>query len=199
MALHFERAEYQARIARVLSALEHAGLDGLLMFQQESMYYLTGYDTFGFCFFQCLYLGADGRLALLTRSADLRQARHTSIIEDVRVWTDARGASPAGQLRDMLEGLGLSGRRLGFEARSHGLTHADGRAVDALADLASDINERVENIGARRLQTVMEKLLEEVSFDAEDRQGQKLTVDAAYVDKQLASIARNTDLSRFVL
>lgn len=134
MALHFERAEYQARIARVLAALEHAGLDGLLMFQQESMYYLTGYDTFGFCFFQCLYLGADGRLALLTRSADLRQARHTSTIEDVRVWTDARGASPAGQLRDMLESLGLSGRRLGFEARSHGLTHADGRAVEAALD-----------------------------------------------------------------
>lgn len=134
MALHFERAEYQARIARALSALEHAGLDGLLMFQQESMYYLTGYDTFGFCFFQCLYLGVDGRLALLTRSADLRQARHTSTIEDVRVWTDARGASPAGQLRDMLEGLGLSGRRLGFEARSYGLTHADGRAVEAALD-----------------------------------------------------------------
>ena len=89
MALHFERAEYQARTARVLAALERADLDGLLLFQQESMYYLTGYDTFGFCFFQCLYLGADGRLALLTRSADLRQAPHTSTIEDVRVWTDA--------------------------------------------------------------------------------------------------------------
>ena len=52
---------------------------------------------------------------------------------------------------------------------------------------------------ARRLQTVMEKLLEEVSFEAEDRQGQTLVVDGAYVDKQLAAIARNTDLSRFVL
>lgn len=134
MALHFERAEYQARTARVLAAMERAGLDGLLMFQQESMYHLTGYDTFGFCFFQCLYLGADGRMALLTRSADLRQARHTSTIEDVRVWTDAQGASPAGQLRDMLADLGLAGRRLGFEARSHGLTHADGRAVEAALD-----------------------------------------------------------------
>lgn len=134
MALHFERTEYQARTARVLAALERAGLDGLLLFQQESMYYLTGYDTFGFCFFQCLYLGADGRLALLTRSADLRQARHTSTLEDVRVWTDARGASPAGQLRDMLADLGLAGRRLGIEARSHGLTHADGRAVEAALD-----------------------------------------------------------------
>jgi ATP-dependent HslUV protease ATP-binding subunit HslU len=61
------------------------------------------------------------------------------------------------------------------------------------------VNGEVENIGARRLQTVMEKLLEEVSFDAEDRAGQTLIVDGAYVDRQLASIARNTDLSRFVL
>jgi Xaa-Pro dipeptidase len=56
MALHFDRSEYKARIAKVRHALEAEGLDGLLMFQQESMYYLTGYDTFGFCFFQCLYL-----------------------------------------------------------------------------------------------------------------------------------------------
>ena len=61
------------------------------------------------------------------------------------------------------------------------------------------MNAEIENIGARRLQTVMEKLLEEVSFDAEDRRGTAVTIDAAYVDKQLASIARNTDLSRYVL
>ena len=64
MGLHFERAEYDRRIAATRAAMEAQGLDGLLMFQQESMYYLTGYDTFGFCFFQCLYLGADGKLAL---------------------------------------------------------------------------------------------------------------------------------------
>ena len=74
MALHFEPSEYQQRVAAATAAMQKANLDGLLMFQQESMYYLTGYDTFGFCFFQCLYLGADGKLALLTRSADLRQA-----------------------------------------------------------------------------------------------------------------------------
>lgn len=69
----------------------------------------------------------------------------------------------------------------------------------AIARIAADVNDSVENIGARRLQTVMEKLLEEVSFDAEDRTGQTLTVDAAYVEKQLSGIARNTDLSRYVL
>jgi ATP-dependent HslUV protease ATP-binding subunit HslU len=71
--------------------------------------------------------------------------------------------------------------------------------IKAVARIAAEVNSEIENIGARRLQTVMEKLLEEVSFDAEDRNGQTLVIDAAYVDKQLAVIARNTDLSRFVL
>ena len=74
-----------------------------------------------------------------------------------------------------------------------------GDGIRAVARIAAEVNGQVENIGARRLQTVMEKLLEEVSFDAEDRAGSSLTIDAAYVDTQLASIARNTDLSRFVL
>jgi ATP-dependent HslUV protease ATP-binding subunit HslU len=71
--------------------------------------------------------------------------------------------------------------------------------IEALARIAAEVNEAVENIGARRLQTVMEKLLEDVSFEAEDRRGETLTVDAAFVDKQLSSIARNADLSRYVL
>jgi len=71
--------------------------------------------------------------------------------------------------------------------------------IAAIARTAAQVNESVENIGARRLQTVMEKLLEEVSFDAEDRGGTTLTVDAAYVESQLKEIARNTDLSKYVL
>jgi len=96
MALHFEVSEYQQRIAATVSMLAERHLDGLLMFRQESMYYLTGYDTFGFCFFQCLYLGADGTLILLTRAPDLRQARNTSIIDDIRIWVDRDGATPCG-------------------------------------------------------------------------------------------------------
>ncbi len=61
------------------------------------------------------------------------------------------------------------------------------------------MNGQVENIGARRLQTVMEKLLEDVSFDAEERRGDRISIDAAYVETQLAEIARNTDLSKYVL
>ena len=72
-------------------------------------------------------------------------------------------------------------------------------AIDALAELASDINERVENIGARRLATVMEKLLEEISFTASDRNGETVTVDAAYVNEKVAPLASRGDLSRFIL
>jgi ATP-dependent HslUV protease ATP-binding subunit HslU len=72
-------------------------------------------------------------------------------------------------------------------------------AIDAIARIAFDVNATVENIGARRLQTVMEKLLEEVSFEAEDRKGETLTIDADYVSKQLSGIAKDTDLSKYVL
>lgn len=71
--------------------------------------------------------------------------------------------------------------------------------IRAVARIAAEVNAEIENIGARRLQTVMEKLLEQVSFEAEDRQGETLVIDKAYVELQLADIARNTDLSRFVL
>ncbi len=72
-------------------------------------------------------------------------------------------------------------------------------AVDALAELAADINDRVENIGARRLATVLEKLLEEVSFTASDRAGDHVSVDAAYVNERVAPLAHKGDLSRFIL
>jgi len=72
-------------------------------------------------------------------------------------------------------------------------------AIDALADLAAAINERVENIGARRLHTVLEKLLDEISFTAADRPGETVTVDAAYVRERVAPLAANADLSRFIL
>jgi len=72
-------------------------------------------------------------------------------------------------------------------------------AIEVLADLAAEINERVENIGARRLHTVLEKLLEEISFTAADRPGETVTVDAAYVRERVAPLAANADLSRFIL
>ena len=88
------------------------------------------------------------------------------------------------------------GALLGTEAVE---LHFTDDAIDALADLAADINDRVENIGARRLATVLEKLLEEISFSASDRGGEAVTVDAAYVHAKVSPLAAKGDLSRFIL
>ncbi len=130
MAIHFSAQEMLRRRDLLVAALAAQKLDGALLFAQESDYWLTGYDSFGFCFFQCLYVAADGRTALLTRSADLRQAEHTSNIEDIRIWRDGAGADPTLDLKAMLEDLG-AGRRLGVEYDSYGLTHFNGRRLEA--------------------------------------------------------------------
>ena len=122
MALHFTEEELKSRRDRVVAELQASGLAALLIFRQESMYYLTGYDTTGYSQFQCLYLGADGRLVLLTRSADLRQARLTSVIEDVRIWVDRAGVNPGQDLWDILEEQGCRGRKVGVELEAWCLT-----------------------------------------------------------------------------
>ena len=132
MALHFERTEYDARRDRLIIEMAEKKLDAILLFAQESMYWLTGYDTFGFCFFQCLVVKADGSMVLLTRSADLRQARATSIIENIVLWTDREGANPALDLRNLLNDLDLLGARIGVEYDTHGLTAYNGRRLDDL-------------------------------------------------------------------
>lgn len=130
MALHFDRAEFDSRRDRLMMEMAERKLDAMLLFAQESMYWLTGYDTFGFCFFQCLVIKADGSMVLLTRSADLRQARHTSIIENIVVWTDRHEANPATELRNLLNDMGLLGCRIGVEYDTHGLTARNGRLLD---------------------------------------------------------------------
>ena len=134
MPLHFSEAELADRRAQACAAIAGAGLDGLLCFRQESMFWLTGYDTFGYVFFQCLYLGADGTMTLLTRAPDLRQAQQTSVIEDIRIWVDRPDAGPARQLRDILDAHGCRGKRLGVEWEAYGLTANNGRAVEAAMD-----------------------------------------------------------------
>ncbi len=132
--LHFSREELDGRRARTIRAMEQAGLDGLLIFRQESMYWLTGYDTFGYVYFQCLFLGADGRMVLLTRAPDRLQARFTSVIEDVRIWVDSPDAAPARELRDILQERGCAGKRLGVEWEYYGLTARNGQRLQAALD-----------------------------------------------------------------
>ena len=83
---------------------------------------------------------------------------------------------------------------------TEGLTlHFTEDAIDSLADTAVEVNSTVENIGARRLQTVLERVLDDISFDASDRNGQSVTVDAEYVKAQVGALAKNADLSRYIL
>jgi len=72
-------------------------------------------------------------------------------------------------------------------------------SIEAIADIAVEVNTNVENIGARRLSTVMERILDEISFDASEKAGEKITVDAAYVEKHIGDLAKNADLSKFIL
>jgi Xaa-Pro dipeptidase len=131
MALHFTPSEFARRKTALLDAMAREKLDAMLLFQQESMYWLTGYDTFGFCFFQSLVVTADGRMALLTRSADLRQAQHTSNIPEIRIWKDAADANPARDLKALAADLGLQAKRIGVEYESYGLVAANGKKLDA--------------------------------------------------------------------
>jgi Xaa-Pro dipeptidase len=135
MSVHFTADELAARRKAAADELADRALDGLLVFRQESMYYLTGYDTFGYVFFQCLYMGADGEtLTLLTRTPDVRQAEHTSVIEDIRVWYDAEGVDPAQDLKEILEEHGCRGERLGIETDAYGLTGYNLKRVEAALD-----------------------------------------------------------------
>ncbi|NKB60442.1 MAG: M24 family metallopeptidase [Alphaproteobacteria bacterium] len=122
MALHFEREEFARRIANAKKSLTAQNLSALLVFAQESHYYLTGYDTSGYVFFQCLVLTADEQpITLLTRRPDLEQAHRTSIIEDVRIWYDREGVNPSDDLKEILREKGLAGERVGIELDSYGL------------------------------------------------------------------------------
>ena len=142
MSIHFAESELADRRKAAAAELANRGLDGLLMFRQESMYYLTGYDTFGYVFFQCLYMGADGEtLTLLTRTPDMRQAEHTSVIPDIRVWYDAEGVDPAENLKDILEEHGCRGKRLGVETDAYGLTGFNLKRVEAALDSLCELVE----------------------------------------------------------
>ena len=151
MAQHFERTEFDARRDRLVIEMAEKKLDAMLLFAQESMYWLTGYDTFGFCFFQSLVVKSDGSMVLLTRSADLRQARQTSIIENIVLWTDRDGANPAVDLRNLLNDLDLLGKRIGVEYDTHGLTAFNGRRLDEQLQTFGQIADASGIVGRLRL------------------------------------------------
>ena len=122
MALHFSKEEFKSRKSNILNLMKEQNIDALLMFRQESMYWLTGYDTFGYVFFQTLVLDQKGNLILLTRAPDLRQAQNTSIINDIRIWVDKDGSNPTDDLKIILDELNLKGKKIGIEYEAYGLT-----------------------------------------------------------------------------
>ncbi|HBT69731.1 MAG TPA: Xaa-Pro dipeptidase [Agrobacterium sp.] len=130
MALHFELSEFDTRRERLIAKMAEEKLDAMLLFAQESMYWLTGYDTFGYCFFQTLVVKSDGSMTLLTRSADLRQARNTSTIENILVWVDRPNADPTLDLKNLLSDLDLLGAKIGVEYDTHGMTGRVARLLD---------------------------------------------------------------------
>ena len=111
MALHFSKEEFSNRKANVLKLMREENLDALIMFRQESMYWLTGYDTFGYVFFQTLILDKSGNIILLTRAPDLRQAQNTSNIENIKIWIDKDGSNPTNDLKIILNDLNLKGKK----------------------------------------------------------------------------------------
>ncbi len=151
MALHFTEKEFANRKARLLASMQAANMDALLMFRQESMYWLTGYDTFGYVYFQSLVLTADGRIVLLTRAPDLRQAQNTSNIADIRIWVDLDGASPADDLCAILDELGLRGSRIGVEYEAYGLTGRNAMRLNAALDGFATLIDESELVSRLRL------------------------------------------------
>ena len=121
MTLHFTEKEFQSRGKKVIESMKEKNLDALLLFRQESMYWLTGYDTFGYVFFQCLVFNSEGNKILLTRAADLRQAQNTSNIKDIRIWVDRDNNNPAKELKSILVELNLETKNLGVEYETYGL------------------------------------------------------------------------------
>ncbi len=138
MSIHFSKKEFSIRKSKVLSELKKKNLDALLMFKQESMYWLTGYDTFGYVFFQTLILTSKGDIVLLTRAPDLRQAKNTSIIKDIRIWVDKEKSNPIDVLKNILSELNLEKSNLGVEYEAYGLTGRNAiRLNDSLKNFAT--------------------------------------------------------------
>ena len=141
--LHFTVEEFQERRNRALALMKRENLDGFLITKQESLYYLTGFDTFGYVFFQAMYFHADGSMRLITRAPDLRQALYTSVLEkkDIMIRSDEVSANPVSLVPEVLKEFGInsSSKRIGYEPDSCTLNLRVGQllveAVDGLCTL----------------------------------------------------------------
>jgi Xaa-Pro dipeptidase len=159
MALHFTKQEFSKRKVNALHLMNEQNLDVLLMFRQESMYWLTGYDTFGYVFFQTLVLDKNGNLILLTRAPDLRQAQNTSNIEDIRIWVDKDGSNPTEDLKIILDELSLKGKKIGVEYEAYGLTGRNALRLNKSLENYCEVEDHSELITKLRVIKSQEEII----------------------------------------
>ena len=157
MALHFSDQEFSNRKNNTIESMKKFNLDAILIFRQESMYWLTGYDTFGYVFFQTLVMDQKGNMILLTRAPDLRQAQNTSNIKDIRIWVDKNNSDPTHELKNILNELNLKGKNIGVEYEAYGMT---GRS-------AMKLNETLKNFCTLRDYSELITALRVVKSDEE--------------------------------
>ena len=151
MALHFSKEEFSKRKQNVLKSMKEQNLDALLMFRQESMYWLTGYDTFGYVFFQTLILDQTGNVILLTRAPDLRQAQNTSNIENIRIWVDKDGINPTDDLKKILNEFNLKNKNIGIEYEAYGMTGRNALRLNKSLDNYCRVEDQSELITKLRV------------------------------------------------
>ena len=120
--IHFSQEEFSKRQKKTRKLLQELELDGLLIFKIEDMYWLTGYESDGFCIFGTMFIGTDGALTHLARPADLGNLYYSSICEDIRISPDTEGSTRAKHIKDMLRSLGMEGKKIGIQVDTMGLT-----------------------------------------------------------------------------
>jgi Xaa-Pro dipeptidase len=119
---HFSREEFSQRQQKTRKHLQKLELDGLLLFKIEDMYWLTGYESDGFCIFGSMFIGTGGTLTHLARPADLGNLSYSSICKDVRISPDTEDSTRAEHIKDMLRSLGMEGKKIGIQVDTMGLT-----------------------------------------------------------------------------
>jgi len=159
MALHFSKEEFEKRKLKTLQSMEEQNLDALLMFRQESMYWLTGYDTFGYVFFQTLILDRNGKVILLTRAPDLRQAQNTSNITDIRIWVDKDGSNPTDDLKIILNEQNLKNKKIGVEYEAYGLTGRNALRLNKSLENFCNVEDQSELITKHRVIKSKEEII----------------------------------------
>ncbi|NKB77426.1 MAG: M24 family metallopeptidase [Gammaproteobacteria bacterium] len=119
---YFSKEEFESRQNQVRKGLAERNLDGLLVFKIEDMYWLSGFDSDGFCIFHNMFIGVNGEMTHLSRPADIGNVNHSSICQDIRISTDKQGEKRSDHIKDMLAAHGMQGKRIGIQVDTMGLT-----------------------------------------------------------------------------